>query len=135
MEKDKKYLYLFKAFVVDQILEIRKSEISKNCDYTLYDITGAQEKELKTGNTRADQMKELEDAEKRRIKTIEKAILSSGTARKKSGSNSVGSNYSSPYPNSRTYNPNNSNTTSDGGGWIIFIIIAIILFLIFSNMK
>ena len=101
--KDKKYLHLYKAFVVDKILEIRKSELNKDGSYALFDISKAQKKLIRKGNVADDEENENEENIKKQLKKIEKAIISSGTSNKLYGLPSTsGSGYTRPNNNYST---------------------------------
>lgn len=129
LDKDKKYLYMFKAFVVDEIIEIRKSELNKNGDYSLYDITKTK-KLIRKGNVYNDEKNENEKNVEREIKNMEKAIIASGAASRISSVPHASSNYSGP--NSYHSTPT-SEPIGTGKAWMILIvIIIIIMFIIFS---
>ena len=131
LSKDKKYLHLYKAFVVDEILEIRKSELNKDGDYSLYDITKPQKKLIRKGNVSGDQESENEKNVEKQIKSIEKAILNSGEARRSSSAHVNSANYNS---SNSPYSTSSSSSSGSGGAWaILILIIIVIMFIIFST--
>lgn len=131
LSKDKKYLNLYKAFVVDEILEVRKSELSKDGNYSLYDITKAQKKLIRKGNVEHDEENENENNVEKQLKKIEKAIVNSGEA---SRLHRISSSNSPSYSSANNYVRSSSSSSGSGGAWaILIIIIIIIMFIIFST--
>ena len=118
LSKDKKYLHLYEAFVIDEVVEIRKSKLRSDGSFVLYDLSGNRQEKLIEGNVREVQQSEEIDKAKKRIKNLEQEIIDSGRAEK-------GSSYQSSVPVG-------SNNSSGGGGIIIFVIILIIMIILIA---
>lgn len=132
-----KYMNIYGAFVIDEILEVRHAKITANGEYSLYDEKPKTRKLIKEGNIQDEHNAEDLKRIKAQVKHIEKAILDSGSAQDSDSARdhitriSAGSqNYSASV---NTYAQ--SSEKESAGAWIAVIIIAIIiLFLIFSTI-
>lgn len=132
-----KYMNIYEAFVIDEILEVRHAKITANGEYTLYDEKPKTRKLLKKGNIQEEHNAEDLKRIKAQVKHIEKAILDSGSAQDSDSARdhitriSAGSQNYSTSVNTYVSNPEKDSV----GAWIAVIVIAIvIMFLIFSSM-
>lgn len=132
-----KYMNIYEAFVIDEILEIRHAEIAANGEYSLYDEKTKTRKLLKKGDIQDEHNAEDLKRIKAQVKQIERAILDSGSAQESDPERdhitriSAGSQNYSTSVNTYVSNPEKESV----GAWIAVIVIAIvIMFLIFSSM-
>ena len=73
--KELKYMNIYEAFVIDEILEVRHAKITANGEYSLYDEKPKTRKLIKKANIQDEHNAEDLKRIKAQVKHIEKAIL------------------------------------------------------------
>ena len=122
-----------KAFVADEVIEIKHAKIASDDSYSLYDCKQKTPKLIKKGKlTDALDEEELEKM-KQAVKDIEEKVTNSGAARRlPTVSHSSGTNVHRISANdyggyNRSYSRPTSQSSGSGGGWVIVVILIIVV--------